>query len=543
MLRLALGFGLRKTDKFLQLFSSPSAISFPLFIAIWIFRQESRLSRRKRMAPTTRLGASSPESEITHSQHIDLNGNVFKLPTFTMKEIHDAIPAHCFKPSVLRSLAYVVRDFFYTSILIYVATTYIPLLPNAYLRFLAWAAYTTAQGFVFTGIWILAHECGHGAFSKSKKLNWTMGLIMHSFLLVPFHSWRLSHSQHHKATGNIDKDTAFVPHTRHSWVKQNFGEEAEVNMIEFAELAEDSPIASLWNCLIHQVLGWPGYLLLNLTGQDYDGASGLKIMHFYFGEDSVFFRKSELGLILLSDVGVAAMIGVLIWAGQVFGSWNIIVLWGLPWLWVNNWIGESPVVSPRAFEKSLTFPFSTVAITFLQHTDASMPHYNNKTWTFARGATATIDRNLGFIDTHLFHDIIGTHVCHHLVSTIPFYHAGEASIHVRKVMGQHYKADTKTSFWIAFWRNQRTCMFVEETEGQEGSGIFFFRNLYNIPGQTKARDLTKGKIGKVKEMQKEEIKPITVKATAMSSSRNRDARRRLSHSAQLHANLPLLAEG
>jgi omega-6 fatty acid desaturase (delta-12 desaturase) len=172
-----------------------------------------------------------------------------------------------------------------------------------------------------------------------------------------------------------------------------------------------------------------------------------------------------------------------------------------------------------------------------------MPHYNNKTWTFARGATATIDRDLGFIDTHLFHDIIGTHVCHHLVSTIPFYHAGEASIHIKKVMGQHYKADTKTNFGTAFWKNQRTCKFVEETTGQEGSGVFFFRNLYNKIGQPQPTDLTGGKIAELKAEEKEEAKPISSMATAMSSSRNLDARRRLSQSAQLRANLPLLADG
>jgi len=285
--------------------------------------------------------------EKAEPQHLDLHGKPFVLPNFTMKEIHDAIPAHCFKPSILRSMAYVVRDFFYCSVLIYLATTYIPLIPSLPLRVLAWIAYTTVQGFVFTGIWILAHECGHGAFSKSKKLNWTMGLIMHSFLLVPFHSWRLSHSQHHKATGNMDKDTAFVPHTRTSWLKRNFGEKADSKAVEFAELAEDSPIASLWNCFIHQLFGWPGYLLLNLTGQEYGGATGMRISHFYFGEDSVFYKKSELGLILLSDIGVATMIGALIWAGQVFGSWEVILLWGVLWLWVNNWIGScSPLLSP-----------------------------------------------------------------------------------------------------------------------------------------------------------------------------------------------------
>jgi len=164
-----------------------------------------------------------------------------------------------------------------------------------------------------------------------------------------------------------------------------------------------------------------------------------------------------------------------------------------------------------------------------------MPHYDNKTWTFARGATATIDRDLGFIDTHLFHDIIGTHVCHHLVSTIPFYHAGEASIHIKKVMGKHYAADVKTGFWTAFWKNQRACKFVEETAGAEGSGVYMFRNLYNRTGETQAQNLA----GVVEK--KEEVKETKGSmATAMASSRNLEARRRLSQSAR--ASLPILAE-
>ncbi|KAF3903242.1 hypothetical protein ABW20_dc0105408 [Dactylellina cionopaga] len=394
--------------------------------------------------------------KLIEPQHFDLNGNAFEPPSFTMKEIYDAIPAHCFKPSTLRSMAYVVRDYFYLSVLIYGAITYIPQLPNVYLRFVAWTAYTIVQGFVFTGIWILAHECGHGAFSKSKRLNWTMGLIMHSFLLVPFHSWRLSHSQHHKSTGNIEKDTAFVPHSRESYLKANFGEKFKANAIELAELAEDAPISALYYDLVHQLFGWPGYLLFNWTGQK--KGEGMTNSHFYFGKDSALYKENELRLIMLSDIGVTAMITCLTIAGQFFGSWNVIVLWGIPWLWVNNWI---------------------VAITFLQHTDASLPHYNNKTWTFARGAAATIDRDLGFIDRHLFHSIIGTHVCHHLISTIPFYHAAEASIHIKKVMGKHYKSDVKTSFWTAFWMNRRTCSFVEETKGNEGTGVYMYRNLLN----------------------------------------------------------------
>jgi omega-6 fatty acid desaturase (delta-12 desaturase) len=131
-----------------------------------------------------------------------------------------------------------------------------------------------------------------------------------------------------------------------------------------------------------------------------------------------------------------------------------------------------------------------VAITFLQHTDGTLPHFANSQWTFARGAAATIDRDFGFIDTHFFHHIVGTHVLHHLVSSIPFYHAQEATEAIKKVMGKHYHADRKTPLMTAFWRNQRDCQFVEESSGMNGSGVFMFRNLHGRG--TKPRDLQAG---------------------------------------------------
>jgi omega-6 fatty acid desaturase (delta-12 desaturase) len=287
------------------------------------------------MAPATASVAAA-----TEQKHIDQHGNVFELPTYTMKMIHDAIPPHCFKPSTLRSMAYVFRDYLYASILVY-AATYIQYIPNIYARGVAWAAYSVLQGFVFTGIWILAHECGHGAFSKSRKLNNFMGLLLHSFLLVPYHSWRITHSAHHKATGNIEKDTAFVPHLRDSWVKSHCGENAQTESVELSHLAEDAPMVTLWYCIKHQLFGWPGHMFANLTGQKYDKGFP-QFSHFYFGEDSVLFKKEQLGLIMLTDLVLGGMIALLIIGGQIFGSWNMVLYYVIPYLWVNHWIGKHP---------------------------------------------------------------------------------------------------------------------------------------------------------------------------------------------------------
>ncbi|KAK7678620.1 hypothetical protein QCA50_018343 [Cerrena zonata] len=72
-----------------------------------------------------------------------------------------------------------------------------------------------------------------------------------------------------------------------------------------------------------------------------------------------------------------------------FGFFNMSVDWLMPWLWVNHWL---------------------VFVTFLQHTDPSMPHYKDNEWTFARGAAATIDRNFGFLEPELAHLTLHTEV-------------------------------------------------------------------------------------------------------------------------------------
>lgn len=47
-------------------------------------------------------------------------------------------------------------------------------------RFAIWALYTFAAGLVMLGLWIIAHECGHQAFSESKFVNNAVGWFLHS---------------------------------------------------------------------------------------------------------------------------------------------------------------------------------------------------------------------------------------------------------------------------------------------------------------------------------------------------------------------------
>ena len=96
------------------------------------------------------------------------------------------------------------------------------------------------------------------------------------------------------------------------------------------------------------------------------------------------------------------------------------------------------------------------------------------------------------------HGIVETHVLHHYVSTIPFYHADEASEAIKPVMGRHYRSDTRggaLGFLKSMWTNARMCHWVEPTEGAEGEakGVLFFRNRngMGVPAAKVAAQLEK----------------------------------------------------
>jgi omega-6 fatty acid desaturase (delta-12 desaturase) len=260
----------------------------------------------------------------------------FNPPEYTWKEIYAAIPTHCLKSNTLLSLSYVARDFLYVSLLFTLATQ-IHNLPTPTTRFFAWGAYAFAQGLVFTGLWELAHECGHGALSPQKWINNTLGLVIHSFVLVPFHSWRITHGHHHKATNNLDRDIAFVP-----TLKEDYDAERKTHS-RIWDMIEDMPVVTLGFLFFHQLVAFPIYLTNNnFALERMAKVPWWKRSHFYLGGDGPNFKATDTRDILKSDVGIAIAL-TLLWAAYVrFGAWNVFLFYGAPYLWTNHWIRKLP---------------------------------------------------------------------------------------------------------------------------------------------------------------------------------------------------------
>jgi omega-6 fatty acid desaturase (delta-12 desaturase) len=228
-------------------------------------------------------------------------------PTFTLATIKAAIPDHCFKRSLFKSLGYLFVDLSIISFFFYLINMFWNMENvSVPIKCIVWPIYWYAQGTVMTGVWVLAHECGHQSFSDSEFANNVVGTICHSALLVPYHNWRITHGRHHANTGSVENDEVFAPTTRKGWGSQ---------------LLRKTPLANAWGIFIMLTIGWiPGYLVFNVTGPEkYHGKNAN-----HFSPTAVFFRPDEYWLIVQSNVAFFAAVGALVWSIYNFGK-NMLV--------------------------------------------------------------------------------------------------------------------------------------------------------------------------------------------------------------------------
>ncbi|KAF7302105.1 FA-desaturase domain-containing protein [Mycena indigotica] len=406
------------------------------------------------------------------------------VPDVTMKDLLDAIPAHCFKRSAVKSSMYLV---WHLSIIatIYKTTTYLDTLispaifnaphPFVYslVRFALWSLYGFWAGLFGTGIWVIGHEAGHQAYSESKLINNTIGWILHSALGVPYHSWRITHAKHHASTGHMTQDQVWVPKTRSQRGLRPFDPKREDRLgaraslevqKELQEAIGDSPIGAAWQVAMYVLLGWPMYIIRNKSGQRRYPAYVTN----HFNPKAVMFSPHHYRDIIVSDVGVVLWLAGIIYASLQYSFATVFTVYLVPYLWINHWL---------------------VLITFLQHTDPLLPHYRAPQFNFQRGALATLDRSLlgdlgsvaAWIGAHATCGISETHVTHHICSKIPHYNAWEATDALREkvLRPAGVRWEGAAGGWAEMYRVFRECRFVED----EGDVVFY----KNARGLAKAR--------------------------------------------------------
>lgn len=357
----------------------------------------------------------------------------------TKREVMAAIPKECWKKDTFKSMCYAVFSTSLTVALGVAAYTFIPL-KAAFLP--VWALYAAVTGTVATGAWVVAHECGHDAFSDNKTLQDAVGYVLHSALLVPYFSWQRSHAVHHSRTNHMEEGETHVPFTIDS-VK------GTANYVLKEKLGR-----TLWNVVnlfIHLVVGWPAYLMTGATGGTKYGVTN----HFWptkpfsgklFPTD--FLKKR----VWLSDVGCAATVAALAcWAIKAKSVWPVMAVYVGPYIATNFWL---------------------VLYTWLQHTDVDVPHFTDKDWDWVKGTFMTIDRPYPKVIDFLHHKIGTTHVAHHVAHQIPHYNAQKATDALKAAFPDLYLYDP-TPIHKAMVRVGEHCVAVKPFATETGDKYLF----------------------------------------------------------------------
>ncbi len=363
----------------------------------------------------------------------------------SIKEFQNVIPDHYFKCNTKTSLRYLFQTTLIQSLVVGIGLS----IPFTQKMIPIWIIYSLLSGTTAMGFWVIAHECGHGAFSKNKKLETIIGYLLHSLLLVPYFSWQRSHAVHHRFTNNITNGETHVPLViKGNGVTEKVGGEKELHFSNFL----GSKIYGILQLFLHLIFGWPAYLLTGSTGGVKYGNSN----HFWpikpFSKalwPSIWTKK-----VWISGIGVALTLLGIFYIILKVGLFPVIALYIGPLLVINCWL---------------------VVYTWLHHTDSDVPHLSNTEFSFMKGAFLSIDRPYGKILNFLHHNIGSSHVVHHVCPYIPHYNAIKATVLIRKAFKKAYLFNPDP-IHKALWNVASNCVAVKP---EIKRGIYIWQSSYN----------------------------------------------------------------
>eukprot|EP00201_Polytomella_parva_P009686 CAMPEP_0175059828 /NCGR_PEP_ID=MMETSP0052_2-20121109/12650_1 /TAXON_ID=51329 ORGANISM="Polytomella parva, Strain SAG 63-3" /NCGR_SAMPLE_ID=MMETSP0052_2 /ASSEMBLY_ACC=CAM_ASM_000194 /LENGTH=393 /DNA_ID=CAMNT_0016325423 /DNA_START=139 /DNA_END=1320 /DNA_ORIENTATION=- len=310
-------------------------------------------------------------------------------PPFTLQDLRNAIPAHCWQKDMGRSISHLVID-----VAIVFAMAFIAYNVNSWML---WPLYWIAQGTMFWAIFVVGHDCGHRSFCNNNTINDFLGHLLHSAILVPYHGWRISHRSHHANHGHVENDESWYP------ISKNLYDKLEP-LTRMGRLS--FPLS---------LLAFPFYLMRRSPGK-----SGS-----HFNPSCDLFTPGERNMVITTNACLIAMLAVLTGLTMKFGFGMMVNLYWIPYVINVIWLD---------------------VVTYLHHHGPQdgrikMPWYRGKEWSYLRGGLSSLDRDYGIFNK-IHHDI-GTHLVHHLFPQIPHYHLTEATEAIKPVLGPYYREPEK----------------------------------------------------------------------------------------------------
>ncbi len=220
-----------------------------------------------------------------------------------------------------------------------------------------------------TRLFIFQHDCGHGAFFRSRTVNNRVGGLIGVLTLMPYAYWRRTHAIHHGASGDLDR--------------RGLGDVNTLTVREYLEL-------SRWGRLKYRLFRHPLVLLLL-------GPSIQFVLKHRLPLDIPRNWKREWASVMWTNLGVAVTL-VLAWL--LIGLDRFILV-------------QAPI--------TLLSGGLGMWLFYVQHQFEDTYWREHEEWDFHRAAI----EGSSFYDLprllHWFTGNIGFHHIHHLASRIPNY--------------------------------------------------------------------------------------------------------------------------
>lgn len=306
--------------------------------------------------------------------------SIFDLPAPDLQDMLRRVHEHCqgFKrPDVSRS----VRQFLLT-ISLYAVICMVAILAVKAGRYWALPFLVLPGAGILVKLFIIQHDCGHGAYFRAPWANAMIGRIVSLFTLTPYAFWRDAHNKHHASSGNLDR--------------RGIGGIDTITVEEFNALPHSKQI--LYRIYRHPlILLTVGAPLHTILLQRFPLTGTMPFLDGYQTIRGAYLLRSVMAL----NAGLAVFYGALmLWLG-----WAAVLAVFLPFLFVAACIGGW--------------------LFYVQHQYDDTYWARQKDWDYKTAAL------LGSSHYHLPKVLqwvtgnIGYHHIHHLVSQIPNYRLAE----------------------------------------------------------------------------------------------------------------------
>lgn len=299
-----------------------------------------------------------------------------------LKDIVKTLPKECFQQNRRKAWLKLLLNVFMVG-LGYVGIAVAPwfLLP------LFWVFTGTA----LTGLFVIAHDCGHRSFAKRRWVNDLVGHLLMLPLLYPFHSWRILHNHHHLHTNKLDEDNAWQP----------FQPELYNSLVRVGQWGYQLMRGRCW--WLASIIHWAG-------------------LHFDVSQFSLKDRGKMKLSVSVVLVFAAIALPTLI---ATTGLWGLVKFWLMPWLAYHFWMS--------------TF-------TLVHHTAPQIPFYKPEQWDAATSQlSGSVHCNYPRWVEFLCHDI-NVHVPHHISTAIPSYNLRLAHRSLQQNWSNHLCQESQFSW-------------------------------------------------------------------------------------------------